>query len=318
MQDLKRRISHIRGGCEIGVRPIDLHLNNFKKIGIKIKENTSNIECKCDRIETNQIQLDTPSVGATENLILASVLGTHEVIIENSAMEPEVEDLANFLNKMGAKVYGAGTNVIKITGVEKLKDVSYKIIPDRIEAGTLLIGAACTSGNITLNNVIPKHIKPILHKLTECGCDIDEEENRLYLKSTKRLIGTEIKTMPYPGFPTDLQALFATLLTICRGTSIVTENIFENRFKYMQELKRMGAKVTIEGRTAIIKGVKRLHGADVESTDLRGGAALVVAGICAKGTTTVNKVEHILRGYENLDIKLNSLGANIIREQIEH
>jgi len=304
------------GGCEIGTRPIDLHLNNFKKIGIKIKENTSNIECKCDRIETNQIQLDIPSVGATENIMLASVLGTHEITIKNAAMEPEIEDLANFLNKMGAKVYGAGTNIIKIIGVEKLRDVSYKIIPDRIEAGTLLIGVACCSGNIVLNNVVPKHIRSMLYKLAECGCDIYEEENKIQLKSSGKLIGTEIKTMPYPGFPTDLQPIFATLLATGKGTSIVTENIFENRFKYMQELKRMGAKITIEGRTAIIKGVNKLHGAEVESTDLRGGASLVIAGISAKGITTVNKIEHILRGYEDLDKKFNILGANIVREQV--
>jgi len=270
------------GGCDIGNRPIDLHLNNFKKIGIKINENTSKIECKCDKIETNQIQLDFPSVGATENIMLASVLGEHEVIIENSAMEPEIEDLANFLNAMGAKIYGAGTSIIKIKGVENLKEVSYKIMPDRIEAGTLLIATAMTSGNILLNGAVPKHINPILNKLNECGCGIVEEKDKIYLKSSKRLIGTEIKTMPYPGFPTDLQPLFSTLLTISKGTSIVTENIFNNRFKYIEELKRMGAEIIIQEKTAIIKGVRRLHGATVESTDLRGGASLVIAGISAR------------------------------------
>ena len=305
------------GGCDIGSRPIDLHLKGFKKIGIKIDENTSNIICKCDKIESTEIQLDFPSVGATENLILASVLGNHEIVIKNAAMEPEIMDLANFLNRMGAKVIGAGTNIIKIRGVKELKEVSYTIMPDRIEAGTLLLAGAITEGDVKLNNVCPAHISPILHKLQECGCKIEMEKNTLTLKSNGKLLSTEIKTMPYPGFPTDLQPLFTTLLTVCKGTSIVTENIFENRYKFTQELKRMGAKINIEGKTAIIKGVKRVHGANVESTDLRGGASLMIAGISARGTTKIKKVEYILRGYENLDQKLNALGAHIIREEDE-
>lgn len=303
------------GGCDIGSRPIDLHLKGFQKLGIKIDENTSNIICKCDKIKNTEIQLDFPSVGATENLILASVLGSHEVLIKNAAMEPEIVDLACFLNRMGAKVIGAGTNIIKIRGVKSLKEVSYTIMPDRIEAGTLVLATAMATGDIRLNKVCPEHISPILHKLQECGCKIEIEKNAVSLKSNGKLLGTEIKTMPYPGFPTDLQPLFTTFLTICKGTSIVTENIFENRYKFTQELKRMGAKINIEGKTAIIKGVKRLHGANVESTDLRGGASLVMAGIAAKGTTKVQKVEYILRGYDNLDKKLNSLGANIVREE---
>lgn len=310
-----KRVFLTRGGCDIGSRPIDLHLKGFKKIGIKIDENTSNIVCKCDKIISTEIQLDFPSVGATENLILASILGTHEVIIKNAAMEPEIVDLADFLNRMGAKVTGAGTNVIKIRGVKELREISYTIMPDRIEAGTLLLATAITGGEIQLNKVCPEHISPILHKLQECGCRVETVKNTIYLKSTGKLIGTEIKTMPYPGFPTDLQPLFTTFLTVCKGTSIVTENIFENRYKFTQELKRMGAKVNIEGKTAIIKGVKRLHGANVESTDLRGGASLMIAGIAARGTTKIKKVEYILRGYENLDQKLNYLGANITREE---
>jgi len=303
------------GGCDIGSRPIDLHLSGFKKLSIKIDENTSNIICKCDKIKSTEIQLDFPSVGATENLILASVLGNHEVVIKNAAMEPEIFDLSCFLNRMGAKIYGAGTNIIKIKGVKSLNEVSYTIMPDRIEAGTLLIATAITQGNIKLNKVCPEHISPILHKLVECGCNIETEKNSIYLKSQPKLIATDIKTMPYPGFPTDLQPLFTTLLTISKGTSIVTENIFENRYKFTQELKRMGAKINIEGKTAIIKGVKRLHGANVESTDLRGGASLVIAGLSARGTTKVRKVEYILRGYEEFDKKLNYLGANISREE---
>lgn len=303
------------GGCDIGSRPIDLHLKGFKKLGIKIDENTSNIICKCDKIENAEIQLDFPSVGATENLILASIIGNSEVIIKNAAMEPEIVDLAYFLNRMGAKVFGAGTNIIKIKGVNELKDVSYTIMPDRIEAGTLLLAGAITQGNIKLNKVYPEHISPILHKLQECGAKIDITKNSIILKPSTKLVGTEIKTLPYPGFPTDLQPLFTTFLTICKGTSIVTENIFENRFKFTQELKRMGAKIDIEGKMAIIKGVKKLHSANVESTDLRGGASLVLAGMIAKGKTKVSKVDYILRGYDNLDKKLNSLGANILREE---
>lgn len=230
-------------------------------------------------------------------------------------MEPEIVDLVDFLNRMGARIIGSGTNIIKIRGVKELKEVSYTIMPDRIEAGTLLLATAITGGNIKLNKVYPEHISPILHKLQECGCKVETIKNTINLKANGRLVGTEIKTMPYPGFPTDLQPLFTTFLTTCKGTSIVTENIFENRYKFTQELKRMGAKINIEGKTAIIKGVKRLHGANVESTDLRGGAALMIAGISARGTTKISKVEYVLRGYENLDKKLNTLGANIIREE---
>lgn len=303
------------GGCDIGSRPIDLHLENFKKIGIKINENSSYIECKCDKIITKNIQLDFPSVGATENIILASVIGNHEVTINNSAMEPEIIDLANFLNRAGAKIYGAGTNIIKIKGVEKLKEVSYKIMPDRIEAGTFLIAGAITGGTIKVNEVCPEHIAPVIAKLRECGCEIITDKKSIYLSAGKKLKSVDIKTMPYPGFPTDLQPIFSTLLTVCKGTSIITENIFENRFKFIQEIKRMGAKATIEGKTLVIKGVKRLHSSDVESTDLRGGASLVLAGLSAKGKTRVKKLEYLLRGYEDFDKKLRLLGADIIREE---
>ncbi len=305
------------GGCDIGARPIDLHLENFKKIGIKIDENSRYIECKCDKIETKNIELDFPSVGATENLILATVLGEHEIIINNAAMEPEIIDLSNFLNRMGAKIYGAGTNIIKIKGVNKLKEVSYKIMPDRIEAGTLLIAGAITSGNIKINNVIPEHISPVLNKLEETGCSIKIENNSVYLTVNKKLKAVDIKTMPYPGFPTDLQPQFSALLTVCQGTSIITENIFENRFKFMQEIQRMGAKASVQGRTMIIKGVRKLHGADVESTDLRGGASMILAGLSAKGNTKVGKLNYVFRGYDQLDKKLKELGANIIREEGE-
>ncbi len=303
------------GGCDIGSRPIDLHLENFKKIGIKIDENSRYIECKYDKIDSKNIELDFPSVGATENIILATIIGEHEITINNAAKEPEIVDLAMMLNRMGAKVYGAGSNIIKIVGVKDLKNISYKIMPDRIEAGTLLIAGAITGGIVKINNVIPEHISPILSKLEETGCEIKTSKDSIYLVANKHLKSVDIKTMPYPGFPTDLQPIFSTLLTVCKGTSIITENIFENRFKFMQEIQRMGAKVTIEGKTMIIKGVKRLHGADVESTDLRGGASLVLAGLIAKGTTRVSKLEYLLRGYQDLDKKLNELGANIVREE---
>lgn len=305
------------GGCDIGARPIDLHLENFKKIGVKINENSRYIECKCDKIESKNIVLDFPSVGATENLILASVLGNHEIIINNAAKEPEIIDLVNFLNRMGAKIYGAGSNNIKVVGVKQLKDVSYKIMPDRIEAGTLLIAGAITSGTTKINNIVPEHINPIISKLTECGCSIKTTKDAVFLCVNKKLRAVDIKTMPYPGFPTDMQQQFSTLLTLCKGTSIITENIFENRFKYIQEIQRMGAKATIHGKTMVIKGVKRLHGADVECTDLRGGASLVLAGLAARGVTKVNKLEYLLRGYEDFDKKLNELGAKIIREEGE-
>lgn len=304
------------GGCDIGSRPIDLHLENFKKIGIKINENCRYIECKCDKIESKNIELDFPSVGTTENLILAAIIGDHEITINNAAREPEIIDLSNFLNRMGAKVYGAGSNIIRVKGVKNLKDISYKVMPDRIEAGTFLIAGAITSGSIKLKNVIPEHIRPVINKLNECGCEIISDKNSVYLNSSGRLKAVNIKTMPYPGFPTDLQPQFSTMLTICKGTSIITENIFENRFKFMQEIKRMGAKVTIEGKTMIIKGVRKLHPASVESTDLRGGASLVLAALATKGVTKVSKLEYLLRGYDNFDKKLNSLGANIIREEL--
>ena len=305
------------GGCDIGARPIDLHLENFKKIGIKINENTRYIECNCDKIETKIIELDFPSVGATENLILATVIGNHEITIKNSAMEPEIIDLANFLNKMGAKIYGAGTNIIKIKGVRDLREISYKIMPDRIEAGTLLIAGAITKGMVIINNAIPEHISPLLSKLEEIGCEIKIINKSVYLNANKKLKAVDIQTMPYPGFPTDLQPQFSTLLTICAGTSIVRENIFENRFKFMQEIQRMGAKVTIEGKTMVIKGIRKLHGADLVSTDLRGGASMVLAGLAAKGITRVTNLQYLLRGYDEFDKKLNELGADIIREEGE-
>ena len=304
------------GGCDIGARPIDLHLENFKKIGIKINENCRYIECKCDKIESRNIVLDFPSVGATENLVLASILGNQEVVINNAAKEPEIIDLANFLNKMGAKVYGAGTNNIRIKGVNSLNDVSYKIMPDRIEAATFLIAGAITGGSVKINKVNPEDINVVLSKLKETGCEIIVDKQSVKLLRNERLKPVNFKTTPHPGFPTDVQPMFTTLLTLANGTSIVTENIFENRFKFLQELKRMGIKITeIDGRTVVIKGVRKLHHADLEATDLRGAAAMILAALAAKGTTKVSNIEYLLRGYENLDKKLNQLGADVLREE---
>ena len=278
-------------------------------------ENAGFIVCKCDKIIGANIDLDFPSVGATENIILASVYAEGITNITNAAMEPEIADLATCLNKMGAKIEGTGTSNIKITGVKKLKDISYNVMPDRIEAGSLLCMTAITGGKIKLNNVIPDHISPVLNKLEECGCKIKKEKRTIFLEAPKRLKAVDLKTMPYPGFPTDMQSVFASMLTVSRGTSILVENIFENRYKYMSELKKMGAKITVEGKTAVIKGVRKLTGTKVMSTDLRGGAALVTAGLVAKGKTEITNIEYILRGYENLDKKLRNLGANIILKE---
>ncbi len=299
------------GGCEIGARPIDLHLNAFKKLGINIEENAGFIRCKCDKIIGANINLDFPSVGATENIILASVLAEGETTITNAAMEPEIEDLAIFLNRMGAKIEGAGTNIVKITGVKKLKEVSYKVMPDRIETGTFLCAAAVTGGHLILNQVVPEHVNPIIYKLQEAGAKIEVEDRKIEIQVPKKIKAVDIKTMPYPGFPTDMQSIFGAMLATAKGTSVIIENIFENRYKYMNELQRMGAKIQIEGKMAVIKGVKRLSAATVTSTDLRGGAALVIAGLGAKGITKVENIEYIQRGYEKLEEKLTKIGAKI-------
>lgn len=312
----KEAIFTYPGGCDIGSRPIDLHIKAFEKLGIKVEEESGYIHCKADEIVGNDIGLDFPSVGATENVMLASVFAKGTTRIINAAMEPEIIDLQNALNSMGAKISGAGTNNIIIKGVEKLKNLSYNIIPDRIEAGTLLCAAAITGGNITLQKVIPQHIETLTNKLQEMGCSLKISKNEIILKAPKRLKPVDIKTLPYPGFPTDMQSVLGTTVAVAKGTSIITENIFENRFKYLSELKKMGAKVTIEGRTAVIKGVRKLSKANVRATDLRGGAALVIAGLNAKGRTTVENIEYILRGYEDLDRKLQSIGANIYIEDI--
>ena len=299
------------GGCEIGARPIDLHLNAFKKLGVNIDEKGGFIHCTCDKIIGTEINLDFPSVGATENIILLTVFSEGITTITNAAQEPEIIDLANFLNKMGAKITGAGSSVIKIKGVSSLKEVSYKVISDRIETGTYLCMVAATGGNVKILNTDPEYIMPVIHKLEECGCKIETLNKEIIIDAPKRIKSVDIKTMPYPGFPTDMQSVFATMLTVAKGTSIITENIFESRYRYITELRKMGAKVQIEGRTAIIKGIRHLNRANVEAKDLRGGAALVLAGLITKGKTKISNIQYIQRGYEDLETKLINLGAKI-------
>ena len=303
------------GGCDIGSRPIDLHINAFKKLGVEITEEAGFIKCKANKIIGTNIDLDFPSVGATENIILATVLSTGTTTINNAAMEPEIIDMVQFLKKMGAKIQGEGTNQIIIDGVEKLSGVSYNIMPDRIEAGTILCAVAATGGNVTLDNVMPEHLTAVINKLEETGCKIEINNKKITLNAPKKLKSIDIKTMTYPGFPTDLQQIFATMLVKASGTSIIVENIFESRYKYISELRKMGAKVTVEGKTAIIKGARKINATTVVCTDLRGGAALVIAGLMAKGKSRVEDIGYIQRGYENLENKLGSLGAKIKLEE---
>ena len=299
------------GGCDIGSRPIDLHLKGFEKLGVDIKEEYGEIYCNTEKIVGTQIHLDLPSVGATENIILASCLGEGTTVITNAAREPEIEDMIKYLNKMGAKINGAGTDKVEIIGVKRLAEVSYNIMPDRIEAGTYLVAGAITSGDIKLLNVNSFHIEPILNKLEETNCKLNINKDEIEIIAPRRVKSVDIKTMPYPGFPTDMQSIFGALLITAKGTSVITENIFESRYKYAQELIRMGAKINVEGRTAIIKGTKKIQGTNVVATDLRGGAALVMAATTAKGITKVENIDYILRGYERFDKKLEKLGVKI-------
>ena len=300
------------GGCDIGSRPIDLHINAFKKLGIDVEEESGYIKCKANKIVGSNINLDFPSVGATENIILTTVLAEGTTVINNAAMEPEIVDLIYYLKKMGAKIDGGGTNKITITGVKKLSGASYNVMPDRIEAGTFLCAAAATGGNIILENVNSNHMESVLDKLEECGCEIRKFNNNIQLIAPKRIKPLEIKTMTYPGFPTDMQQIFSAMLLKSSGTSVIVENIFENRYKFISELRKMGAKITVESRTAVITGKRNISSANMMCTDLRGGASLVIAALMAKGKSRIDNIDYILRGYENLDKKLNNIGAKII------
>lgn len=303
------------GGCNIGTRPIDLHLKGLSALGANITIGHGYVEAEATRLHGAKVYLDFPSVGATENIIMASVLSEGETIIENSAEEPEIVDLANYLNSMGANIVGAGTDTIKITGVESLKGSSHGLIPDRIEAGTFMIACAVAGGDIRIENVIIEHVKPVIAKLTEAGIEVIEEQNSVRVISKERPKAIDIKTLPYPGFPTDLQAPMMALLSISTGTGIITETVFENRFMHVCELNRMGANIKIDGRSAVVEGVSRLTGAMVRATDLRAGAALIIAGLIADGKTEISDVYHIDRGYVNIENKLKSIGALIERTE---
>ncbi|MGI6685552.1 MAG: UDP-N-acetylglucosamine 1-carboxyvinyltransferase [Bacillota bacterium] len=301
------------GGCQIGHRPMDLHIKGLTQLGCKITIDHGYIKASCNKMHGARIYLDFPSVGATENIMLAAVVSEGQTVLENVAKEPEIVDLASFLNSMGAKVRGAGTDIIKIDGVKHLYGTKYSIIPDRIEAGTFMAGAVLTGGSIMVENVILTHLKPMIAKLKEAGAYIEETDNGVFVAGTGFIRPLDVKTLPYPGFPTDMQSQMMALLTLARGTSIITENVFENRLQLSNELKRMGGKIKVEGRTAVIQGLGKLYGASVKAMDLRSGSALVLAAIAAEGSSEVHQLEVIDRGYLHIETKLSQLGADVKR-----
>ena len=305
------------GGCDIGKRPIDLHLKAFEKLGVNVRMKETNIRCVAEEMKPSEIILDFPSVGATENIMLASIFIDGVTIIKNAAKEPEIEDLQNMLNKMGANIKGAGSDVIEITGVDHLENVSYKVMPDRIEAGTLLCAVAANNGSIKLINAEPRHMEKTLDKLKECGCNISIEKDQILLKAPEKLSNVDIETEPYPGFPTDMQSIFVATLIQSDGISSMEENIFENRYKYVSELRKMGVNIIQEERKIKITGEKNIKATNLKAMDLRGGAALVIAALQAKGISEISNIEYILRGYDKLDEKLRKLGAKIKVEEGE-
>lgn len=306
------------GGCNIGSRPIDQHIKGFKALGADVEIEYGMIMTSAETLVGSHIYMDVVSVGATINVMLAAALAEGRTIIENAAKEPHVVDVANMLNSMGANIKGAGTDVIRIKGVPKLHATDYSVIPDQIEAGTFMFAAAATKGNVLVKNVIPKHLEAITAKLLEIGCRIEEYDDAVRVIGTDDLRATQVKTLPYPGFPTDMQPQIAVTLAMSKGTSIVTESIFENRFKYVDELARMGADIKVEGNTAIITGVEKYMGAQISAPDLRAGAALVIAGLAAEGFTTIDDIVYIQRGYEKFEEKLSALGAHIEKISTEH
>lgn len=305
------------GGCNIGSRPIDQHLKGFRALGADVDIEHGKIIAEADRLVGKHIYFDVVSVGATINVMMAASMAEGLTIMENVAKEPHVVDIANFLNSMGANIRGAGTDVIKIRGVQRLHKTSYSIIPDQIEAGTFMFAAAATRGDVTVLNVIPKHLEATIAKLLEIGCEVEEFDDAVRVVSKGDLSNTQVKTLPYPGFPTDMQPQIGVTLALCKGTSTITESIFENRFKYLDELARMGASVKIEGNSATIEGVKKFSGARVSAPDLRAGAALVIAGLATDGVTIVDDIVYIQRGYERFEQKLKGLGAVIERVSTE-
>ena len=301
------------GGCDIGCRAIDQHIKGFRALGADVKIEYGLIKAHADHLKGSHIYMDQVSVGATINVMMGASMAEGQTIIENAAKEPHVVDLANFLNSMGANIKGAGTDVIRIKGVQKLHGTDYAIIPDQIEAGTFMFAAAITKGDITVKNVIPKHLESITAKLLEIGCEIEESDDAVRVVAAKPLRHTHVKTLPYPGFPTDMQPQITVALALSQGTSIVTESIFENRFRYVDELTRMGANIKVEGNTAIVDGVEQYTGACITAPDLRAGAALVLAALAADGYSGVEQIYYIERGYEDVEIKLQALGAQIER-----
>ena len=301
------------GGCNIGSRPIDQHLKGFRALGAEVEIEYGKIMAEAEKLVGKHIYFDVVSVGATINVMMTAAMADGLTIMENVAKEPHVVDVANFLNSMGANIKGAGTDVIRIKGVDTLHGTSYAVVPDMIEAGTYMFAAAATKGDVLVKNVIPKHLEATTAKLEEIGCDVEEFDDAIRVSASRRLGRTHVKTQPYPGYPTDMQPQIAVTLALANGTSIVTESIFENRFKYADELARMGACIKVEGNTAIIDGVEKFTGAEVSAPDLRAGAALVIAGLAAEGVTVVDDIVYILRGYEDFDGKLRGLGAEIER-----
>lgn len=314
------RFSHavvtMPGGCDFGVRPIDQHLKGFAALGASYKLDGGMVDVRAEQLKGSHLYLDVVSVGATVNIILAAVRAKGMTVIENAAKEPHIVDLANFLNSMGADIRGAGTDVIKIYGVEHLNGTTYSIIPDQIEAGTYMVAAAATSGDVLIKNVIPKHLESITAKLEEMGVEVTEYDDSIRVRREGPLNKCNIKTMPHPGFPTDMQPQIAVLLSIANGTSIINESVWDNRFRYIEELKRMGAQISVDGRLAVIEGVDHLSAAPVKATDLRAGAAMIIAALCAQGTSEVEDIQHIERGYENIEEKFRNLGADINRVHI--
>ena len=304
------------GGCDFGVRPIDQHLKGFMALGAKYQLENGMVNVSADSLKGANIYLDVVSVGATVNIMLAAVKAEGLTVIENAAKEPHIVDLANFLNSMGADIRGAGTDVIKIYGVKELKGTTYTIIPDQIEAGTYMAAAAATGGNVLIKNVIPKHLESISAKLEEMGVMVEEYDDSVRVSRTGELNKCNIKTMPHPGFPTDMQPQMAVLLSIAHGTSIINESVWDNRFRYVEELKRMGASISVDGKLAVVEGVDHLNAAPVKAPDLRAGAALLIAALCAHGTTQIENIRQIERGYEDVEDKLLNIGANIRRVHI--
>ena len=306
----KARVS-MPGGCPLGDRPIDQHLKAFAALGAKCNIEHGMVDLVADQLTGNQIYLDVVSVGATMNAMLAAVRAKGLTVIENAAKEPHIVDLANFLNSMGAEIMGAGTDVIKIRGVERLHGAVYSVIPDQIEAGTFMFAAAVTKGDVTVKNVIPKHLESISAKLTEIGCEVEESDDAVRVVAAKPLTHTHVKTLPYPGFPTDMQPQMTTVLTLAQGTSLVTEGVWSSRYRYVDELKRMGARIQVDDKTAVVEGVEKLTGAPIQAYDLRAGAALVIAALAAEGESEISNVQYIERGYEDIIGKLRALGAKI-------